>query len=160
MLREQAGPCNNFRSIGNTFRVQRLERGAGTKTQRWGSANESRTLIRSISVPRSSWRRKPQLEEQERHCEYEEKRSKVSERECPSAAVIDAIYNCALTLLVQCPHHQVDHNGCTHGHKADKQESVYEREIRDAGHMITHDDLVSNAGQNPDERDIEPVAQR
>src|SRR5215510_2709796 len=126
----------------------------------WGNVTCTTALHVYLSYSALPMQRGPWLEEEARHRAHDEEESEVCERESPSTTAIDAISKRDLSLLVQRPHHQVDHDGCAHGQEAEAQEPVHERDIRDAGQLLTHHELVGDAGQNPDERDTEPIAER
>ena len=129
-------------------------------------------ILRYLSVARSPGRLQsrstairgktrigPWLEEQERHPEHDEEESEIRGRESPSTTAIDAISTLELSPLVQRAHHQIDHDGRAHGQEAEVQKSVHQGEIRDAGQLLTRHEQVGNPGQDPNERDTEPIAQ-
>ena len=62
--------------------------------------------------------------------------------------------------MIHRAYHQIDHDGRAHHHKADGQEAVHQRDVGYAGHANTYQHLVSDAGQDSDERDTDPVTER
>jgi len=63
-------------------------------------------------------------------------------------------------VLVEHTYHQVDDDRSDHQQEAQVQKAVYPRHISNPGHYVVHHDLISDSGQNPDERYADPIAQR
>src|SRR5262245_59841872 len=139
--------------------------GAAVKTSPFPSfyGNTGRSSKRTPSrwaTIRGNTRIGPWLEEQDRHREHAEEESEVGHREYPPTTAIDAIAKLARPPAIQRAHHQVDHDGRAHSQEAEVQEPVHQRDIRDAGQLLTHHELVGDGGQDADERDTEPIAER
>ncbi len=74
--------------------------------------------------------------------------------------MVDPISKLALSPMIQGAHRQVDNDGRAHRQKAEAQEAVHQRDVGNVGHAIIYHQLVGNAGQDSDERDTDPVAER
>src|SRR5262249_18416565 len=90
---------------------------------------------RSAGIPRSM-RIHPRSVEKERDSEHDEEESEVHKREAPSTALVEAISELDLSLLVQCRHSQIDQDRGAHHQEAEVQEPVYQREIRNGRYQL------------------------
>ena len=98
--------------------------------------------------------------ERERRSSHHQIESEIGQWEDPPTAVINAIPDLVLSLLIKRTNHQIDHDRCAHGEEAEVQKTVHQCEVGDVGQELIHHDLVSDACQDPDERNADAIAQR
>jgi len=98
------------------------------------------------------------LEKEKGRSDHDKKESKVCEWEDPPTTAIDAISDLGFAMLIERADHQVDHDRGAHREEAEVHEAVRQCEVGDAGLNIARQHLIGNGGQDPDERDTDPIA--
>ena len=98
-------------------------------------------------------------DEVERHHHGNRIEAEISQRKDPATSAVDAIAEIGST-TVGVRDAQVDHHGGAHQQKAETQELVHEREVRDVWNDADESDLIGHGREDSDERHAHSIAHR